>query len=944
MYCGCHNRDYRGYPAHSPFQSPSPTTLTVPVSLMEAATADVAGGKGPFEYQWSGGAADGEAVTGLTAGDIYVTVTDAVGTQATGHLVMEEPAPLQAQAIGLAPASTGMSNGRGKMEVTGGTGPYTYDWEVGSGDGEITDLAPGIHVITVTDVNGCTATASLEVTEDILPLTVALIETSELNCTGDTDGKIGIEIGGGKAPFEYAWSTGQSGGEVLENVGSGSYSITVTDVTGTTAVTTIEVVDPPQLSLEVVSMTPATADQSDGQVIVEASGGDGTYSYAWDGGLTNVNRSSLAAGKYPVTVTDGKGCTTVIEAEITENILPMSVSLREMGEIKCTGDETASVSVTVLGGKGPFNYNWNEASMNVEDLEGLQTGISVSGVGAGSYALTVTDATGLSATGNIVINEPSALQTQMNVESPASTDNTDGRATVVTSGGTEPYSFEWDNGETAETAVALGPGERSVIVTDGNGCTSSASSEISENIIALGVNISANKEQISCNGDSDIELSVDVTGGKGPFTFVWNDGIESESVNQARSGLGAGDYAITVTDALGTTAASSISIQQPDALTAEAFVLAAATTDQSDGKAEINITGGTAPFTYAWDNGETEATATTLAPGDRSVTVTDANGCSSVAVIAISEDILELGVRVEATSEIACAGSTTGAVSAIVSGGKQPYSIAWSDGASAAELSGLSAGTYAVTVSDAVGQTATASYAFTEPDALSIEVKDIRPATAENKSDGKASVEASGGAGNYTFAWDSGAKMHTATELGIGNHSVTVTDGNGCTASANFEVAKKILPLLTAEALQSGKGVRMEKLQFEADSSNINNESKPALNELYQFLYDNPSIVVEIGGHTNGLPEHDYCDSLSRLRAKAVAEYIVQQGIDGKRVYYKGYGKRKPIATNQTSEGRRRNQRVEVRMLEMASRLPGPTIPCWHHPRLNGHSRFTHQV
>ena len=110
----------------------------------------------------------------------------------------------------------------------------------------------------------------------------------------------------------------------------------------------------------------------------------------------------------------------------------------------------------------------------------------------------------------------------------------------------------------------------------------------------------------------------------------------------------------------------------------------------------------------------------------------------------------------------------------------------------------------------------------------------------------------------------------------------------------------------------------MEQLFFEADSSNINDQSKPTLTELYQFLYDNPTIVVEVGGHTNGLPEHEYCDRLSTARAKSVATYIVQQGIDEKRVYYKGYGKRKPIATNRTPEGRKKNQRVEVRILRLS--------------------------
>jgi outer membrane protein OmpA-like peptidoglycan-associated protein len=132
------------------------------------------------------------------------------------------------------------------------------------------------------------------------------------------------------------------------------------------------------------------------------------------------------------------------------------------------------------------------------------------------------------------------------------------------------------------------------------------------------------------------------------------------------------------------------------------------------------------------------------------------------------------------------------------------------------------------------------------------------------------------------------------------------------------EIAQKILPELTAENLEQGEAVRMEQLQFDADSTSINSSSLPTLDELYNFLYDNPAIVVEIGGHTNGLPEHDYCDRLSNDRAKAVADFIISKGIEPKRLIYKGYGKRQPVATNQTPEGRRRNQRVEVKIVKLS--------------------------
>lgn len=125
----------------------------------------------------------------------------------------------------------------------------------------------------------------------------------------------------------------------------------------------------------------------------------------------------------------------------------------------------------------------------------------------------------------------------------------------------------------------------------------------------------------------------------------------------------------------------------------------------------------------------------------------------------------------------------------------------------------------------------------------------------------------------------------------------------------------KILKDLDRNKLKVGETIRMDQLFFKSDSSSITEPSLPVLNEVYVFLDENPDVVVEIGGHTNGIPPHDYCDRLSTARAKAVADYLSRKGIDRDRLKYKGYGKRKPIETNKSAYGRKRNQRVEVKIL-----------------------------
>ena len=131
------------------------------------------------------------------------------------------------------------------------------------------------------------------------------------------------------------------------------------------------------------------------------------------------------------------------------------------------------------------------------------------------------------------------------------------------------------------------------------------------------------------------------------------------------------------------------------------------------------------------------------------------------------------------------------------------------------------------------------------------------------------------------------------------------------------EKKDRILQELDSENLREGQTIRIEKLYFAADTSSIGNESYDVLNEIYNFLRKNEKIIVEIGGHTNGLPKHDYCDRLSTARAKEVALYLVRKGIKASRIKYKGYGKRKPIASNHTKLGRQKNQRVEIKILSL---------------------------
>ena len=424
---------------------------------------------------------------------------------------------------------------------------------------------------------------------------------------------------------------------------------------------------------------------------------------------------------------------------MTEDLLPLAVSIEATSEVKCTGQSSGAVVARVTGGKEPYNFNW----------PGGRTGATVEGLPAGEYEVTVTDGAGNQTRNSITLADPKQLEASVMVRSAATANNADGRARARLTGGTGSYSFQWDNGETKEIAQKLAAGTHEVTVTDDNGCTTTATVEITEDILPLRVSLEEG-QGIACAGTAGANLQASVQGGKSPFRFQWS--TEQGKEEQA-TGLPAGEYAVTVTDAAGTAAETSYTINEPKPLQLTILPEAPASTNNADGKAAVRAEGGTGKFTYQWDNGETTRTAVQLAAGTRTVTVTDENGCEATASLDITEDILPLTLELSSAGTINCAGEQTASLDLQVAGGKSPFQFAWSAGGiTGQQAANLGAGEYKVTVTDAAGTQKTAEVVISEPDPIAVSVQLDAPASTNN-ADGQASAKVSGGTAPYTYQW-----------------------------------------------------------------------------------------------------------------------------------------------------------------------------------------------
>ncbi len=468
----------------------------------------------------------------------------------------------------------------------------------------------------------------------------------------------------------------------------------------------------------------------------------------------------------------------------------------------------------------------------------------------------------------------------------------------------------------------------------------------------------------SCEeGTQDASLRVKVFGGQAPYSYRWNSGQTTDNPK----GLGPGLYSVTVSDAAGQSRMADAKIEGARLKASINLKRESTAADAADGMARVSVRGGSPAYDYLWDNGETTPTAIKLATGSHQVSITDRLGCTTTASIEVTEKpipipepepepiaaevstpsgtptpatpeapqppetpvaeaptpvvetIAPLKVSLSQSGELLCAEDRNINIKAKVEGGKAPFRYQWnSDQLTGATLKRLGAGTYELTITDAMGTQQNTSLNIPALNPLQLQAVEEEAASKDRARDGRAVLKITGGSGGYVILWDNGETGTTARKLTPGKHSVRVSDSKGCEKSISIRINKKIIPELNASTLRKGQTIRMKQLFFDADSTNLSTTSGPVLDELYKFLAENPTITVEIGGHTNDVPAHEYCDRLSTDRAKSVVDYLIQKkGINEKRLRFKGYGKRKPLVSNRTAEGRRKNQRVEIKILKL---------------------------
>lgn len=713
-------------------------------------------------YDWGGGITT--ANNSVSSPNTYtVTVTDGVnGCTSTASSIIGQNITPPVAAV--SPVNATLTCSVVSITLTG-SGGVSYNW-----GGSVTSITnnvnqPNTYSVTVTDSNGCTATASSVVSQDIATPNVSIAALGTLDCAvlnttltaSSTTNNATFNWGSGNTTTTYSVSTG------------GNYTVTVTDPTnGCTASASVNVVQnitAPNLSVAVSGILSCV----NATVTVTASSTTANATFNWGGGNTTTTNTVSATGNYTVTATDPvNSCTASASQAVLQNITAPTVSIATPQDLNCVN---AAVTLTASSTTANVTYDWGG---------GVNTATNTVATPA-SYSVTATDPVNgctASISANVIQNITAPVAS---IALPDTVNCHHLTVTLTASSSAVNSSYSWGSGNTLSTYNVSAAGNYPVTVTDNNnGCTASTSVDV----IAIPLmSLSETHTNISCFSFSDGAINLSVAGGLAPFTYNWNTGAVTEDI----SSTPAGNYLVTVTDDIVCTATIAVVLTEPPSILVTEVHTDVTCFGFNDGTINVTVSAGTPAYAYRWNDLVLTEDRNNLAPGTYTVTVTDANQCSVSATAVVTEPTA-LNVQQQVTQPTCESLPDDGNISVVATGGINPISFVWSNGVTVDHIDNMGVGNYDLTVTDANGCSVTSSFQLTY---IYNFVVDAMPFTTINMGDNiQLSYTLTGNTGNYSSVWtpDYGlscadCSVADASPIYSTLYKATVTNNVGCVAS-----------------------------------------------------------------------------------------------------------------------------------------------------------------
>lgn len=711
--------------------------------------------------------------TNLAADTYNFSIKDKDNCTQSHNVTVAEPSALTAS-LQTTTSACDFDTGTITVMATGGTAPYFYsqDGLLYQSANVFQGLPAGQYPIIVKDANECIILINTIVAPLSSP-TVQIVSSSNVNCSGGTDGALEISGQNGIAPYTYSIDgVNFNTTTTFSGLAAQAYTFTIKDANGCTGSITTSIVEPAAITIQTILTHVVCNGAATGIINVTATGGSPSsrgYEFAMgSGSFSSSNEfSGLMAGQYVVNIRDQNACTSSVTVELTEPaVFALSTSL---APLDCNGDDNGQISIdNVTGGTAPYTYSI--------DGTNFSTTSSFSGLGAGVYTVTIKDANNCTTTRAFTLIDPVLLEAQIaNVSNVLCAGSNTGSITITATGGTGSfvYSIDGTNFQAQSSFTELTVGDYTVYVKDQVNCIVNLTTTITE---PTALELAFQQVNITCKDANDGQVTGVASGGVGPYSYSLDGTNFQTGIFES---LIPGDYTLTVRDAQNCTTNTVVTITEPPLLTMSAQQTNVTCNGQDDGTITVFSGGGTSGGGTLFINGQatTASSFTGLAAGTYDLRLLDANMCEATLTVTISEPDALTGT-VTATS-VTCNGDADGEIALTATGGTAPYEYSL-DGAtfqSAASFTSLASGDYTFTIRDANGCTATADATITQPDALAVAVDLTNFNTI--------TAIASGGTAPYEYSIGSAFQSSgTFGSLGNGDYTVTARDANGCTVLA----------------------------------------------------------------------------------------------------------------------------------------------------------------
>lgn len=846
------------------------------------ATVSAVGGILPYTFTWNNGVVN-DSIFGLKTGTYTVTVADSAGVTVSGNVTITSPTPINITIDSVSILCFGGNNGSLQAIVSGGIPNYSYAWTGGTTANPKTGLSSGTYIVTVTDANSCTSSASAYLSQpDSLIATIT--STVPTTCFGSSDGQATVQVTGGTANYTYAWSIGASTSATANDLPAGNWTVTVTDANNCTTSTNLTVTEPAQIQLTITPVSASCQASNDGGAQANIVGGTPNYNYEWDGTIGANPTSGLAAGNHSVTVTDANGCSVstnynvdtvyVLHASatptnascetsndgsalVTANGTPGYTYVWDgtAGSNPQTGLSTGTHTVSVTDSKGcattttfvvdtdyvlhPVATPTNASCATSNDGSALVTANGTpgytyswdgtvganpqSGLSAGSHSVSVTDAKGCVASTSFIVDTNYVLHATVTPINASCATSGDGSASVVTNG-TPGNTYVWDGNAGANPINNLATGTHDVVVTDSKNCVTNATFVIDTNYV---LRASLAETDATCFGAADGVVTATPLNGFASYGYVWSTGIGTNTTTSA-----AGIVTVTVTDAKNCEATVSIQVNEPTPVVVSTGGVDPNCPGKSDGYAWASASGGTGAFNYLWSTSSTKDSVFLIPAGTYTVTATDANACTGTGSVTLVNPI-SVAVAVTQT-DITCANADDGKAVVIATGGTQPYSYVWSDSYNGDVRSNIASGTYQITVADAKGCDTVLNLVYANPTPIEILLAKTDSISCPQYKDGKIYLEVQGGTPGatqpYTYSIDGISYQNSSffDSLANGTYTVYIKDANGCVKDTTLvvEAPEELVFLLEPmDSIGLGKSVTISPVVNNYPAGQINGYS-----------------------------------------------------------------------------------------------------------------------